>query len=288
MILVTGATGNVGGALLRQLSADGHPVRALVRTPEKADDLRGIDCETAVGDLARPESLDDALRGVDAAFLVTPGQPDQPALETAFLDAAGRSAERPHVVKLAAAGFGHDNPSAYGRNHAEIVDALRRSGLPHTVIAPSTFMSNLLFDAATVQSDGAIYAPAADAAIAYIHPGDIAAVAAHVLAKPGPHDGATYVATGPEALTYHQIAEKVGRVAGREVRYVPVSPEQARSAMLAAGMDEWQVDALLGLFQIYRAGLARDTTDEVSKATGRPARSLDDFLAAHAAAFRSA
>ena len=101
---MTGATGHVGSSVIAALGQAGVPCRALVRTPERADDLRGYDTEIALGDFAEPESLDDALRGVTAALLVSPPAPQQIAWETAFIDAAARAALRPHVVKIASIG----------------------------------------------------------------------------------------------------------------------------------------------------------------------------------------
>src|SRR5689334_16665732 len=108
-ILVTGATGTVGSALVAHLCTGGlpdtEPVRALVPSPEERDDLRGFDVEIALGDFDRPETLDDALLGVRAALLVAPAGPDLAARELAFLDAVDRCPERPHVVKIAALGW---------------------------------------------------------------------------------------------------------------------------------------------------------------------------------------
>ncbi|MDQ6651079.1 MAG: SDR family oxidoreductase [Actinomycetota bacterium] len=282
MILVTGATGTVGGHLLAQLDLAGTPVRALVRTPEKADVLKGYDAEVAVGDLARPETLRAALAGVDRVFLLSPPSPDQPALEKSLIDAAAASG-RPHVVKLASIGFRADG-EVIGRNHAEVVDHLKASGLPYTVLAPNFFMQNLLLSASTIQEQGALFQSAGDGAAAHVDARDVAAVAAHVLTSEG-HEGAVYPVTGPAALTFDEVAATFSRVLGREVRHVDVPVEQARQAMVAGGMDDWLANAMAGLSEIYREGSAAEVSDEVEKATGSPARSLEAFVRDHRGAF---
>ncbi|GAC1324474.1 MAG: SDR family oxidoreductase [Mycobacteriales bacterium] len=283
MILVTGATGTVGGHLVAELDKAGAPMRALVRSPEKADTLKGYNVAIATGDLAQPQTLPAALAGVDRVFLLSPPAREQPALEKALIDAAVAAGSKQHIVKLAVIGHAPEGP-VLGRNHAEVVDHLKASGLPYTVLAPSSYMQNLLRGAATIQGQGAIYQPAGSGAISHIDARDIAAVAAHVLTTDG-HEGKDYALTGPAALTYTEVAEILTGVLGRQVTYVDVAPEQARQGMLAAGMDEWLVGALLELSDIYKAGYATTITDEVTKATGRPARTVEEFVRDHRGAF---
>lgn len=285
MILVTGATGNVGGHLVRQLCQAGGPVRALVRTQEKADTLRGYDCEIAIGSYEDARSLHKALVDVEAVFLLSPPGPRMAEQEIAVLAELGHAHADPRVVKLAAAGV--DRPELQGRlleQHRRVVARLQADGVRHTVLAPNSFMQNLVLNAASIQETGAFFTPAGDAAISHVDVRDVAEVAAHVLTSDG-HDGRTYTVTGPEALTYDDVAERLSKVLGREVRYVDIPPERARTAMLESGLPEWLAEGLLELAANYRAGAAAAVTDEVQKATGRPARSIDEFLADHRMAF---
>lgn len=284
-ILVVGATGQVGGAVVRELSDAEVPFRALVRSPEKADDLRGYDVEIVVGDLGQPESLDDALRGVTAALLVTPPGPHQPDLEGAFADAAARATERPHVVKLAVLGW-EDGAFALARWHRAAVGRLVATGQPHTVLASNSFFQNLLAGARGI-AGGVLSQPDVDAPISFVDVRDVGAVAAHVLQKPAAHEGRSYAVTGPEALTYSQVAGRLGAVLGHEVRYQPAGDEQVREAMVSAGMPDAVAASLVELAGVQRTGASGGVTDEVTKATGRPARSLEDFARDHAAAFHS-
>lgn len=281
MILVTGATGTVGGLVLTELCAKGVATRGLVRSPERADTLRGYDCDVAVGDFADPASLAEALEGVDAMFLVSPTRPDQADLEVAAVDAAARAGVQ-RIVKVAAIGY-DDGLGPIGEQHAQVVRRLRDSGVAHTLLAPNDYMNNLLRHAATVQEQGRYAIACGDAAISSIDARDVAAVAVHVLTSEG-HEGRTYTLTGPEALTMADVAARLSKVAGREVSYVAVDPDEER-AQVRQAMGEWYADAFGELHAFYRAGRAAAVTDEVRKATGRDARSIEEFLADHASAF---
>lgn len=283
MILVTGATGTVGSEVVRVLCMEREvATRALVRSPEKADALRGYDCETAVGDYGDPQSLDEAMRGVDAVFLAAPFGPEQPALEKGVIDAAIRVGIR--VVKLGALGWDTGGYGRIGDIHADIVEHLRASGLPHTVLAPNDFLQNLFTQAASIQESSVFAMPSGDAPASSVDARDVAAVAAHVLISEG-HDGASYVVTGPAALTRSDIAQRLSTLLSRDITYVDAAPAQARQGMLAAGLDEWRVDGLLELYEAARAGRSAAVTDEVRKATGRDARSVEDFLQDYRNAF---
>lgn len=282
MILVTGATGNVGSELTAKLCATGAPTRALVRTPEKADTLRGYDCEIAVGDFADPAALDQAFEDVEALYLLTPAGAQQIDQERALLHAAVRTGNV-RVVKQAVMRY-DGGIGRLGGNHARTIEQLRASGLPYTVLAPNSFMQNLLGSAGPVQQQSILPLAGGDAAVSHVDARDVAAVAAHVLTTEG-HEGATYEITGPEALTYAEVAAQLSELLGREIRYIDAPPEQAHQAMLEAGMPAWSAGALDELMAAYREGKGAKVTDEVEKATGRPARPLKEFLAHHRAAF---
>ncbi len=283
MILVTGATGHVGGEVARRLLSAGDPTRVLVRDAAKGERLGQDGAEVVVGSFDDLASLDAALAGTDKVFLVSAYNAEQVAQEAAVIDAAAR-AGRPHVVKLGVLGQAPDSPLRIARAHAEITEHLRDSGLPHTVLTPNAFMQNLLFSAETIREQGAFYGGYGDGAVSYVDVADVGAVAAHVLSSDG-HEGAVYAPTGPAALTAVQVAAAISAALGREVRYVELPADQLRQGMLGAGMPEWNVDGLLELYADYRRGAAPVVTDEVEKATGRPARSLADFLADNRAAF---
>ncbi len=284
MILVTGSTGTNGSLLVEELLALGAPVRAMVRTPEKASSVERKDVEAVVADFGAPETLDAALEGVERAFLVTPPDPREPEWERNFVDAAERAGVR-HIVKLSVLGADEEAPVRFGRVHAESERYLEESGLAYTVLRPTGFMQNTLAYAPSIASEGRFYAPLAEAKVAWVDARDIAAVAAKALTEEG-HEGKVYDLTGPEAISNREIAEKLSAVIGEPVEHVEVSFEDAREAMVGAGMPEWLVDGLIELNkEVYEPGYAASVTGGVAKAAGREPRSFEVFARDHAEAF---
>ena len=144
---------------------------------------------------------------------------------------------RPHVVKFSGLGAGVAD-TAIQRQHAETDALLQASGLPYTILRPNSFFQNLLLSAGTIKDHGAFYLPMRDGKQSLVDVRDVATVAVKVLTEPG-HEGQVYEITGPESLSYAEVAATLSRVLGRPVRYVDVPPEVARDSMLRAGMPPW-------------------------------------------------
>lgn len=284
MILVSGATGTNGSALVEELASRGVQVCAMVRTPEKTGAVEREGVEAVVADFGEPETLDAALEGVERAFLVTPPDPREPEWERNFVDAAKRADVR-HVVKLSVLGASEEAPVRFGRVHAESEHYLENSGLDYTILRPTGFMQNTFSYAGSISSEGRFYAPLADAKIAWIDVRDIAAVAAEALTGEG-HEGKAYDLTGPEALSNRELAQKFSEAFGKPVEHVEVSYEGAREAMVGAGLPEWLTDGLIELNrEVYEPGYAAQTANGVEEVTGRKPRSFDEFARDHRAAF---
>jgi uncharacterized protein YbjT (DUF2867 family) len=270
-VLVTGATGNVGSHVVRELQARRVPVRAFVRDPGK---LSGV--EVAIGDFADADSIRRALVGVDRVFLSSADGPDKVAHETAVIDEAAAAGVE-LIVKastmLAEVGSPLKPLDWNGRSE----EHLKRSGVPAVVLASGFYMTNLLAAAGPIRDQGILPAPAGDGAVAMIDPRDVAAVAAVALTGDG-HAGRTYHLTGPEAITYAEIATVLG------VAYVNVPPEAARRELAAAGLPDWLVDHLDGAFALIRAGAMAETTDVVRAVAGREPRDFAAFARDRAAA----
>ncbi len=277
MILVTGATGNVGGELVRQLVAAQQPVRALVRRVDTSGLPAGV--EQVIGDLEHPDSLPGALRNVRAVFLLG-GYPDM-----AGVVAQIRRAGVQHVALLSSRSV------IGGRPGNAIVDmwltseaAVQASGVPWTLLRPSGFMSNVLRWLPQLRAGDVVRAPFADAPIAAIDPHDIAAVAALVLAPGAHHAARSYALTGPAPwLPRDQIAV-LGRVLGRALRFEPQPDAEAR-VELARSFPPGFVDAF---FRFFVDGEFDDATvvPAVSELLGRAPRSFEQWARDHAGAFR--
>jgi uncharacterized protein YbjT (DUF2867 family) len=285
MILVTGATGLNGGELVRLLSARGVPVRALTRSATKAEALSSLpNVEIAEGDMARPEMLSSALRGVDRAMLISSSDPAMLEVQSNFIDAA-RKAGVKHVVKLSGIMPELDSPFRFARMHGEIEQKLERSGMAFTHLRAGEFMHAYFRQVPTIVEKGAFFLPMEEATIASIDVGDIAEVAAIVLTTPG-HEGKTYPLTGPEALSMAEVAEKLSTATGKTIRYVNVAPEEARRTQLARGVPEYTADALAELFAERRKGKESQVFPIIETIIGRRATGFDDFAARSAAIFR--
>jgi uncharacterized protein YbjT (DUF2867 family) len=265
MILVVGATGTTGRAVVGELVERGASVRALTRSPEQAAALRAAGAEPVVGDLADPASLAPALDGVERLYIALPASEQLPELE-ANAYAAAEQAGVYHAVKLGVMGMTTGASMRLARTHAEAFEALQSSSLRWTLLQPSGFMQNYL------RSPGAVVSARADAQVAHIDARDIAAVAARVLSEEG-HEACTYALTGPEALSDAQIAELLG------AEYRAVTDDEAAAAMRGRGMAEWYIGAMLDLNEHYRSGAASAVSPDVEALLGRPAGSFAALVA---------
>jgi uncharacterized protein YbjT (DUF2867 family) len=279
MIVVTGATGNVGRTLVRALDSAGEQVTAVSRKISPLDVSAGV--RTLAADLMEPESLKPALDGADALFLLTATADwmaaggDGTALAN-VLDLARAGGVR-RVVLLSSQGVGT------GRHPSELEDAVKGAGLPWTVLRPGGFDSNAFAWAATIRAERVVTAPFGDVALPTVDPDDIAEVAAVTLRQPD-HAGATHVLTGPAPITPRQQAAAIGDALGEPVRFVEQTRDEARAQMLRF-MPEPVVDATLGILGTPSAEEQRVSPD-VEQVVGRPARTFADWAARNAAAFK--
>ncbi len=285
-ILVTGATGNVGSHVVRELQERGASVRAFVRDPGKAAAMLGDGVELASGDFSDAASVRRAVEGVESVFLACANDPRQVEYETGVIDAAREAGVR-RIVKLSALGAEIGSPVAFWDWHGRIEEHLRASGVPAVVLRPTFNMTNLLGSAEGVRHAGSLFAPADGARVAMIDPGDVAAVAAVALTE-DEHDGETYTLTGPEAITFERVAEELSSAAGQRVQFVAVPDEAARQALVEAGMPEFVAGQIVAMFGFLRRGDQDRTTDTVHALTGREPRTFAEFARDHAGIFRRA
>jgi uncharacterized protein YbjT (DUF2867 family) len=243
-ILVTGASGLAGSAVIREFVRSSYPVKALVRSRADARTFEAFPTvEVVEGDMSRPETLTRALSGVDRVLLISSSDQQMAETQSTFIDAA-KDCGVQHIVKwsgLSAADVG--TPFVFGRMHAEIESYLERSGLSWTHLRPSQFMTEYLREVPTILAQGALYLPLKDAKLVPVDVADIAKAAYLLLTAPG-HEGKIYAMSGPEALSMDEIAEQISLAVDKTVRYVSISREERRQALLAAGVPSFFADAL--------------------------------------------
>ncbi len=283
MILVTGATGQVGYHLMEALADATADVTAMVRVEAKAAGLPGTP-RHLVATFDDPPAA-ETLRRFDRIFLLSPAHEAQVELEMIFIDAILAAGRRPHIVKVAADGFQEpDCDVRFMRNHREVAVHLNGTGLPVTYLAPNMYMENLLEAADTIRDQGMIFAPAGSGKIGFIAARDVADVAAHVLTSNG-HEDQTYVLTGSHALGYAEVAARISAVSGREVGYTDLPEPDARAQLQASGLSPWQVEGTLELFDWIRCGGTDSVTAAVGELTGHDPQVIEDWLAESRSAF---
>ncbi|HJY86605.1 MAG TPA: SDR family oxidoreductase [Candidatus Acidoferrales bacterium] len=284
MILATGAGGTVGSELVKQLRAAGVKFRAGYYSQAKADEARRHGMDGVALDFGRPETLGPALNGVERVFLISGNAPNQTELELNVVRAAKRAGVR-HLVKSSVWGA-QSEAFAFAKIHRPVEKEIEASGMAYTFLRPNGYMQNMHnFYAQTIREQRAFYLPARDARISHIDVRDIARVAVRALTETG-HDGQAHDLSGPEALTYQQVAEKLSTVVGQRVSYVDVSDQAFKEGMVSAGAPAEAADALIELFHYYISGAAGRISPNVRRLAGTEPLSFDQYARDHATAFR--
>ena len=278
-IFVVGAQGTVGHRLVTRPTDRGQGVRAGTRTPDDYDGPSGA--EAVRFDYLDADTWAPALQDADRAFVLAPPDTAAYAQLPSFLEMAPDAGVERTVLMTA---MGVDQaPDEMPLRRAELT--LMDGPLDTTILRPNWFMQNFLtFWRGMIEADGVMRLPAGDAATSFVDAGDIAAVAEAALLD-ADQAGEAYTLTGPEAHTYHEAAEILSDAWGRDIRYEPVSDEEAFEILTTAGLDEDYAEMLIGLFQNVQAGHAARVTETVEAVTGRVPRSLAEFAEAAADAW---
>ena len=273
VLAVTGSTGWLGGLVARDLADRGVAQRLLVRDVSRAPELLGsvaAQCSYRDVDAARA-----ALEGAETLFMVSAAESEDRLDEhRAFVDAAAAAGVR-HVVYVSFFGAAPDATFTLARDHAATEEHLRASGMAWTFLRDNLYLE---FMDHMVGEDGVVRGPAGDGRAAVVAHDDIARVAVAVLTDPASHAGETYDLTGPEALTFTQMAAVISEVTGREVRFHDETVEEAYASRAVYGAPDWQVDAWVSTYTAVRAGELDGVSADVERLTGRRPTSLRDHL----------
>jgi uncharacterized protein YbjT (DUF2867 family) len=279
MILVTTA-GKVGAEAARLLAQQEAPVRILVRNPEKATALTRAGVEVVKGDLQVQATIDAAMHGVSAVVLVSPAIPAQ---ELNVVDSAVRAGVE-HVVKITSKASA-DSPIARRRGQTEIENGLIASGLGYTLLRNNAYMQNFLMLAPAIAKTSSFGSSTGDGRVGLVDARDVAAVAARIALSPASHAAKTYSPTGPERLSYSDVAAVLSKVLGRPITFHRLTFEEQRQAMINVGVPEAIAEMNAQALTLFAQGDSDWITDDVPSLMGRPARTFEQFATDHAAAF---
>ncbi|HUO34996.1 MAG TPA: NAD(P)H-binding protein [Candidatus Acidoferrum sp.] len=270
--LITGATGDVGARVVKQLLDREIRPRILVRSEARARGLFGDRVDVYTGDLADPTTTRQALRGSSVLFLVNVG-PEIPVRDSAAATIA-REEGVSRIVKLSSLDVEHG--LAIGAWHEKGEAAIRASGVPFTFIRPTGFMNNLLAWAHAIKTEGIIRSSTGDGRRPFIHSEDIAAVSVAALLEEK-YSGQILSITGPASLTFREATQVISTAIGRTLQYQVISDDEARDRYSTVSGSREETEAHVALWRAIREGRLAATTDGVEQILRRKPISIEDW-----------
>ena len=262
--------------LINQLESANAPFRAAHFSNEKAEAARARGIDAVIIDYNRPETLRAAFQGCDKLFLLGPPVLNQTQFELNAVEAAQAVGVR-HIVKQSVMGAAEESYSL-AKVHRPVEKAIESSGLTWTLLRPNSFMQNAAtYMGETIKAESAFYSASDRARISHVDVHDIAAVAALALSEPN-HEGKAYTLTGPEALTYDELASELSKVLGRPISHVGLRPSDLKQGMLTEGMPEELADRMLDLERYFREDQASRITNDIKQVSGRDPRRFAQYV----------
>ena len=285
MILITGATGKTGSATAKSLGEKGETFRALIRNEEKKEGLESLGGDVVIGSIENTEVVNQSMQGVKTVLVLLPNSESQLALEKQLVDSA-KQAGVERIVKMSSIEATPDATSPIPKLHLESEEYIKQSGLAWTMIKPNFYMQNLLASAGTIKEQGKIFLPMGDGKTGMIDTTDVGKVLAKVLSEDG-HESMNHEITGPEILSFYEVAEIFSQVLGKQVDYVDVPMDAYKETLGQFLTNQWHLDAVIDLFKGIAEGGIEDKTDTFNELMGETPKSLSQFLAENSFIFKS-
>lgn len=275
-IVVTGATGNIGSRVVKDLLAKGKEVVAFARNPEKAAALKAAGASIAKGTFEDAASLRAAFTGADVVVLITEANKEAQIQAENALAAARETGVR-KIVRVSAIRASQAITHDGLKQHANTEGSIIRSGFTYVILRPTMFLDTVLWSLESILKEGKIYFGMGESRIAAIDSRDISDCVT-VAAASDKFDNQILELSGPAIVDFHQVAAALSKGLGREVQYVAPSLQTVADSMRAMQMSDWMSATACNYYTIYMEGWSEFTTDNVQRITGHPARSVDDFV----------
>ena len=285
MILITGATGKTGSAAVQELSNRNIPFRVLIRNEDKQNQITDIGGEVVIGAIEDDAALNQAMEGVQKALVLLPNSEQQLFLEKKVVDAA-LEANVQHIVKMSSMEAVPEATSPIPKLHMQSENYIKNSGMNWTMIKPNFFMQNLLGSGKTIVEQNKFFLPMGEGKAGMIHTKDVGTVIAKVLSEDG-HEGQNYEVTGPEILSFHDVAEIFSKVLGKKVDYINVPIDEYKKTLSQFLTNQWYLDSVIDLFKDIAEGGIEDKTDTFQDLIGKSPCSLEQFIQEYSFVFNA-
>ena len=285
MILVTGATGKTGSATAKSLSDMGEKFRVLIRNEAKKQELESLGAEVVIGSIENVEAVEQSMDGIDTVLILLPNSEGQLKLEKQLVDSAKQSGAK-KIVKMSSIEATPDAKSPIPKLHLESEEYIKQSGLSWTMVKPNFYMQNLLASAGTIKDQGKIFLPMGEGKTGMIDTTDVGKVLAKVLSEDG-HESMNHEITGPEILSFYEVAEIFSQVLGTEVDYVDVPLAAYKETLGQFLTNQWHLDAVIDLFKGIAEGGIEEKTDTFNALMGNAPKSLAQFVTENSFIFKA-
>ena len=285
MILLTGATGKTGSATAKALNEKGITFRALIRNEEKRGGIESLGGEVVIGSIENKEAVDQSMVDVETALILLPNSENQLSLEKQLVDSAKQAGAK-RVVKMSSIEATPDAMSPIPKLHLESEEYIKQSGLSWTMIKPNFYMQNLLASAGTIKDQGKIFLPMGEGKTGMIDTTDVGKVLAKVLSEDG-HESMNHEITGPEILSFNEVAEIFSKGLDKQVDYVDVPLAAYKETLGQFLTNQWHLDAVIDLFKGIADGGIEEKTDTYSELMGESPKSLSEFISENSFIFKS-